>query len=87
MKIETQKLKIILNALADVYPYYLEPEKFLAVGDDVGGEAEYDGHLLYLAEKGLIITDMEWDIDEKVYRLTAGKTRISSNGLDYLSGK
>lgn len=87
MKIEKQKLNIILNALADVYPYYLEPEQFLAIGDEVGGEAEYDGHLIYLAEKGLIITDMEWDTTEEAYRLTAGKTRISSTGLDYLSGK
>lgn len=85
MKIETQKLKIILDALADVYPYYLEPQKFMAIGDDIGGEAEYDGHLLYLAEKGLILTDMVWDANQKAYRMSAGKTRISSVGLDYLA--
>ncbi|MDK9941511.1 hypothetical protein NVR52_09995 [Enterobacter roggenkampii] len=85
MKIETQKLKIILKALADIYPYYLGPHKFMAIADDVGGEAEFDGHLLYLAEKGLIITDMVWDTNQKAYQLSAGKTRISSSGLDYLA--
>ncbi|BBW47221.1 hypothetical protein N5J74_08420 [Enterobacter asburiae] len=87
MKIDTQKLKTILKELADVYPYYLEPHKFMSIGDDVGGEAEFDGHLLYLAEKGLIITDMVWDSNQKAYQLSAGKTRISSAGLDYLAGQ
>jgi hypothetical protein len=29
MKIDTQKLKTILKELADVYPYYLEPQIYV----------------------------------------------------------
>ncbi|EMG7110357.1 hypothetical protein V5J96_001573 [Enterobacter cloacae] len=86
MKIDEQKLMLILNTFADVYPYFLPLEKFQELSNDVGGEAKFDGHLLYLKEKGLIISDMKWNFDQQAYELSVGETRISSFGLDYLAG-
>lgn len=84
MKIEKQKLDFILNALADVYPYYIDPQQFQEMSNAIGSESEFDGHLLYLLEKGLIFSDMKWNPNSRAYQLSAGNTRISSSGLDYL---
>lgn len=85
MKIQKDKLVLILNALAEVYPHYPSPEYIQGLANEVGSENEFDGHMLYLSDKGLIITDMKWDYSEGSYWLSPDKTRISCHGLDYLA--
>ncbi|EKS6329457.1 TPA: hypothetical protein ACGR8R_002157 [Enterobacter hormaechei] len=85
MKIQKDKLVLILKGLAEVYPYYPSSEYMQGLANDVGSENEFDGHMLYLSDKGLIITDMKWDYLEGSYWFSPDKTRISCQGLDYLA--
>lgn len=87
MKIDKQKLNLILNALAEVYPFYPSTDYMQSLINDVGGENEFDGHALYLKDKGLIITDLKWDYESSQYWLSPDKTRISCIGLDYLAAE
>lgn len=85
MKIDNEKLKLILQALAEVYPYPPSTDYMDALIKDVGKESDFDGHMLYLADKGLIITDMKWVDGFGGYTISPDKTRISSKGLDHLA--
>ena len=85
MKIQKDKLVMILNALAEVYPNYPTPEYLQELANEVGSENEFDGHMLYLSDKKLINTDMKWDYTGNNYFLSPDKTRISCYGLDFLA--
>ncbi|MEG0230618.1 MAG: hypothetical protein RR970_00790 [Hafnia sp.] len=85
MKIDNEKLDLLLNALAEVYPYFPSTEYMEGLIDDIGGDDVFDGHMLYLKDKGLIISDMKWDSESEKYWLSPADTRISCIGLDYLA--
>lgn len=75
--------KKILQRLADIYPMMLEDEGYYELLKDFD-ESELDGHLLYLWERGMINTEMNYDVFEKKWFINSSVTRINARGLDHL---
>lgn len=84
MKISKMICKTILDKLEDIYPLMLGSGGYADLTTVVGNENTLDGHLLYLNEKGLIRTVMDYDSSDSRWYVNPNQTRISALGLDYL---
>ena len=84
MNIRKDILISILTRLAGIYPDCTDEHTYREYVSEQTSEKIFMGHLLYLAEKGLIETDLRLDIGHRKYQLTPGLLRINCNGLDFL---
>ncbi|EPK6573481.1 hypothetical protein ACRFNZ_19605 [Klebsiella quasipneumoniae] len=84
MHIQTSILISILSKLAKIYPCCADEQRYQQYVAEEASETIFIGHLLYLAEKGLIETDLHWDLERRQYQLNPGLLRINSYGLDLL---
>lgn len=84
MNINKNILISILTKLARIYPNYTDEHIYRKYVSEETSEMIFIGHLLYLAEKGLIETDLHWDMENREYQLTPGLLRINCNGLDFM---
>ncbi|EOC1534791.1 hypothetical protein ACI1AU_004154 [Cronobacter turicensis] len=85
MKINNDYLYKILTKLEDLYPHPLDSQAYSELTKEVGDDITLDAHLLYLSEKSLIISDMEYNIHESNWTVNPYGVRITSYGLDTLS--
>lgn len=99
MKIEKAIWEDILITLRDYYPHPLMSDGYSHLSGKYGEET-LDGHLVYLAEKNLIDTSMEYvfrdEENDEITRPTRGdgewlvnpnETFINAGGHDYLSSQ
>lgn len=92
MKIDNDILLRILRDLRDLYPHMLCTSGYKPLLDQFG-EDVLDGHLIYLCEKGLIDTQIEYQYEDNLnpvagtggWIIRSHYTRINSNGLDLLA--
>lgn len=84
MNIRKDILISILTRLAGIYPDCTDEHTYREYVSEQSSEKIFMGHLLYLAEKGLIETDLHWDLERRQYQLNPGLLRINCYGLDLL---
>lgn len=85
MELSKHHIKTILEKLQDVYPFMLESDGYKELAEELGSETTLDAHLLYLWEKGLIDTEMKFDVYGPQWNVSAHITRINSAGIDFLA--
>lgn len=85
MELSEQHITTILEKLQDVYPFMLESEGYRELTEKLGSDVVLDAHLLYLWEKGLISTDMQYDPYTPGWTVMAHATRINCAGIDLLA--
>ncbi|MFW0698083.1 hypothetical protein [Pantoea sp. R13S299] len=84
MELSKHHIKTILYKLQEVYPFMLNEEGYKQLAKELGGETVLDAHLLYLWEKGLINTEMSFDVFVSEWQVNAQLTRINSAGIDVI---
>lgn len=92
MDIENKVIITILTKLRDLYPHPLMSDGYNDLSS-IYSEDELDGHLLNLAQKGLIDTKMHYEFLNKhepkrgqgSWKVDANYTFINSNGFEFLT--
>lgn len=84
MELSKHHIKTIMYKLQELYPFMLNEEGYKELAEELGGETVLDAHLLYLWEKGLINTEMSFDVSCREWQVNAHLTRINSAGIDVL---
>ncbi|MFC6122580.1 hypothetical protein ACFPZP_16115 [Citrobacter bitternis] len=86
MIISPKVVNTILQRLADVYPFMLKPDGYRELLKEIE-ENTLDGHLLYLWEKGMIDSQMNFNVHQEQWEINSLLTRITSVGIDYLDSQ